>query len=189
MSHSVLIIVAHPKTDSLSFTIAKAYESAAKAAGKQVAFLDLYRDTYQQPWFTYDKDPYDRKPTDTMLYYQKKISDADEIVFVFPYWWGSMPAILKNFFDWNFSMGFAAVFENGRPKGLLSDKHVKVFTSTGTPRFLYTLTGANRRLKQMFKQQIIEFCGMRLDAFEIFGGIDANGVKVDKILHRVRALV
>lgn len=186
MSQNVLIIVANPKQESLSFAIAQSYGEVARRRGDAVEFVDLYRDEHRQPFFTYEDDPYEREPTPAMRHYQKMIAAADEIVFVFPYWWGSMPAILKNFFDWNFSMGFAAVFEKGRPVGLLTDKRVKVFTTTGTPKFWYGLTGANRRLKGMLKQQIFGFCGMKVDAVNIYGGIDTNAKNIDRILKSIR---
>ena len=97
-----------------------------------------------------------------------------------------MPAILKNFIDWNLSMGFAAEFVDGRPKGLLTNKIVKIFTTTGTPYFLYMLTGANARLRNMFKKQIIEFCGMKLEEFNVFGGIDTKLKDINKILDKIK---
>ena len=112
--------------------------------------LDLYRDEHQQPFFTYD-NANALQTDEAMKYYQEKIAKADEVVFVFPYWWGSFPAILKNFFDWNLSKDFAFTYVDSRPKGLLTGKTVKVFTTTGAPKFIYTLTGANRRLKNMMK--------------------------------------
>lgn len=145
---------------------------------------NLYTNEHQQKFFSYQNA---NTPQDTkqMRYYQEKITNADEIVFVFPYWWGSMPAILKNFFDWNFSKGFAFEYVNSRPQGLLKNKIVKVFTTTGAPYFFYMLTGANRRLKNMFKKQIIEFCGMKLQEFNIFGGIDTNKENTNKILKKI----
>ena len=159
--NNILIIVANPKKESLSFAIANRYKELSSQNDKNVEILDLYKDKYQQPFFTYDDDPYKIEVTKEMKYYQDKISKADEIVIVFHYWWGSMPAILKNFFDWNLSMGFAAKFVNGRPKGLLTNKSVKIFTTTGTPYFLYMLTGANRRLKNMFKMHISLYSSTR----------------------------
>ncbi len=183
---NILIIVANPKKESLSFAIANKYKELSLEHNNSVEILDLYRDENQQPFFTYIDNPYAREATKEMKYYQGKISKADEIVFIFPYWWGSMPAILKNFFDWNLSMGFAAKFIDGKPKGLLTNKNVKVFTTTGTPYFLYMLTGANRRLKNMFKKEIIEFCGMKLEKFNIFGGVDTNLKDINKIFKKIK---
>ena len=182
---NILIIVANPKTDSFSFAMANQYKKISEEKNNVVEIIDLYKDENQQPFFTYE-NANELVITQEMKYYQEKISNANEIVFVFPYWWGSTPAILKNFFDWNLSKGFAFKYVNSRPKGLLQNKTVKVFTTTGAPYFIYMLTGANRRLKNMFKEQIIEFCGMKLDEFNIFGGVDTSSKKAIKILKKIK---
>ena len=184
---NILIIVAHPKEDSFSFAMANTYKERVEGRGESVEMLDLYRDIHQQPFFTYENA--NTSSTDeNMKYYQEKIAKADEIVFVFPYWWGSFPAILKNFFDWNLSKDFAFKYVNSRPKGLLADKTVKVFTTTGAPKFIYAITGANRRLKNMIKEQIVEFCGMKLDSFHIYGRVDTSAKNTEKILKEIKAL-
>lgn len=181
---NILIIVAHPKQESLSFAMAEKYKALSTKRGHRVDLLDLYRCGHQQPFFTFD-DPNTLSTTDAMHYFQEKISRADELVFMFPYWWGSMPAIMKNFIDWNFSKGFAFEYVNARPKGLLTGKTVRIFTTTGAPGFLYMITGAHRRLKNMWKEQIIEFCGMKLDACHIFGGVDTGAKSTDRILKKI----
>ncbi len=165
--------------------MANKYKEISEEKNFKVEMLDLYRDENQQPFFTYE-NANELVVTKEMKYYQNSISNADEIVFVFPYWWGSMPAILKNFFDWNLSKGFAFKYVNSRPKGLLQGKTVKIFTTTGAPHFIYMLTGANRRLKNMFKEQIIEFCGMKLTECNIFGGVDTSAKNTAKILSKIK---
>lgn len=178
---STLIIVAHPRVKSLTMALTNTYKEAASREGNHVEVLDLYRCEKQQPFFSYESAS-DVLQTEEMNYFQQQIKEADEIVFFFPYWWGSMPAILKNYLDWNLSKGFAFTYENGRPKGLLQGKSVKIFTTTGAPKFIYTLTGANRRLKNMFKEQIVNFCGMKLESCNIYGGVDTSGKSVGRIL-------
>ena len=184
---NILIIVAHPKKDSFTFAMAQTYMDNMQSKNNKVEILDLYRETHQQPFFTYN-DMNNNITNDTVKYYQDKITKANEIVFVFPYWWGSFPAILKNFFDWNLSKDFAFKYVDSRPKGLLTDKTVKILTTTGAPKFIYTITGANRRLKNMMKEQIIEFCGMKLDGFHIYGGVDTSGKNTKKILEKIETL-
>ena len=184
---NILIIVAHPKKESFSFAMADTYKTSSEQNGDKVELLDLYRDSHQQPFFTYD-NANTLQTDEAMTYYQDKISQADELVFVFPYWWGSFPAILKNFFDWNLSKDFAFKYVDSRPQGLLTGKTVKVFTTTGAPKFIYTLTGANRRLKYMIKEQIVDFCAMKLDGFHIYGGVDTSAKNTEKILESIKSL-
>jgi len=183
---NILLIVAHPKENSFSFAMANKYKQTRETLGDKVELLDLYREKNQQSFFTYD-DVNNVKSEQT-IYYQKKIKDADELVFVFPYWWGSYPAILHNFIDWNFARGFAFEYINSRPKGLLSGKSVRVFTTTGAPKFIYFLTGANRRIKNNFKEQVVNFCGMELASFNIYGGVDTSSKKMDNILGDIEKL-
>ncbi|WP_345977557.1 NAD(P)H-dependent oxidoreductase [Sulfurimonas sp. HSL3-7] len=186
MMKNILIIVAHPKQESLSFAMAEKYKGLSIKKGHQVDLLDLYRCEHQQPFFTFN-DPNTLTTTNAMHYFQDKISRADELIFIFPYWWGGMPAIMKNFIDWNLSKGFAFEYVNSRPKGLLHGKTVKIFTTTGAPWFLYMITGAHRRLKNMWKEQIIEFCGMKLVSFNIFGGVDTSTKSRDQILEKMES--
>ena len=179
---NILIIISHPKKESLTVSMANTYAEASRNAGNNVEIVDLYRCEYQQPFFTYEDSANGVTQTKAMDYFQAAIQKADEIVFFFPYWWGSMPAILKNFLDWNLSRGFAFTYVNSRPKGLLEGKNVKLFTTTGAPKFIYTLSGANRRLKNMFKEQIVHFCGMKLASCNIYGGVDTSGKNAEAIL-------
>jgi len=68
----------------------------------------------------------------------------------------------------------------------LVNKTVKVYTTTGAPSFIYKINGANRRLKKTMKNQIFEFCGMKLTNFNIFGGLDKSGTKPSSILEKMK---
>ncbi len=181
---NLLIIVAHPKTESFSFAMTQKILSQAEERGDTVNVIDLYRDENQLPFFVFDdaNDVPIRKET---KYFQEKISKADQLIFVFPYWWGGMPSILKNFIEWNFSKGFAFKYVNSKPKGLLVGKSVKVYTTTGAPSIIYKITGANRRIRKTFQQQIVNFCGMKLTSFNIYGGMDKSSTNTEFILNKV----
>ena len=180
---NTLIILAHPNENSLNHHIASIIEKE-KAKTASVELLDLYKNSYQQSFYKLES-----KSTREQIFFQEKITKANEIIFVFPYWWGSMPAILKNWLDWNLSSGFAFEYKKSRPIGLLKNKKVSVFTTTGAPKFYYMLTGANRRMKNMWKEQIVEFCGMKLESFNIFGGIDSKNLDIKDIENRVKNIV
>ncbi|WP_394421093.1 hypothetical protein [Tenacibaculum mesophilum] len=47
------------------------------------------------------------------------------------------------------------------------------------------ITGANSRIKKTFKQQIINFCGMKLISFNIYGGLDKSNINTEKILEKI----
>jgi len=180
----ILIITAHPTQKNLTTGISDIYKTQKEAQGHSVEVIDLYRDEKQFDYYSYDKLFRDEL-TDTQKYYQQKIRDANEIVFVYPFWWGSIPAILKNWIDSVFTMGFAAKYENGRPVGLLKGKSVRVFSTSGAPTFWYCLNGIRGANKKIWKKTIIEFCGMEFLGFHLYGGMDTRAKNVEKMFKSV----
>ena len=53
----------------------------------------------------------------------------------------------------------------------------------------YRITGANSRLKKIFQKQIIEFCGMKLISFNMFGGVDKSNTKTSDILDKIKLYI
>ena len=183
---NILIVTAHPTNHNLTIGITEIYKKEKEQQGDVIEVIDLYQDK-PQPFFSF-KDAHDRELTDTQKYYQDKITKADEIVFVYPFWWGGPPAILKNWIDSNLTMGFAAEYINARPKGMLQGKSVKVFTTCGAPKMIYVLTGVYSASKKIWKQTIVEFCGMRFDSYHMFGGIDTSEKKVKKVFEKIKTI-
>lgn len=73
---------------------------------------------------------------------QQKIRQAKGLIFIYPVWWGTMPAILKGFMDRVFTPGFAFKYRADKffkfiPDRLLNDKRIVVLTSCGGPEFVY----------------------------------------------------
>lgn len=86
------------------------------------------------------------------------LHEADLIIFQFPLWWESMPALMKGYIDRVFSMGWA--YSGGKA---LAGKSVLVSTTTGAPDFVWI--PENRwTIKDTFKHLFIgtfQLCGMQ----------------------------
>jgi putative NADPH-quinone reductase len=72
--------------------------------------------------------------------------------------------------------------------GLLKGKSVKVISTSGAPTFFYCINGIRRANKKIWKQTIIEFCGMKFEGYHLFGGVDTSGKNVEKIFTSVKKL-
>ncbi|MBP6962464.1 NAD(P)H-dependent oxidoreductase [Candidatus Saccharibacteria bacterium] len=70
-----------------------------------------------------------------------KIRSADIVVFEFPLWWSSTPAVLKGWFDKVFAMGVAWDGDHRYKAGLLTGKKAMVITSAGDREQDYSPTG------------------------------------------------
>ncbi|RLA74339.1 MAG: hypothetical protein DRG11_05170 [Epsilonproteobacteria bacterium] len=184
----ILLILAHPNKDSLNYAMAKTIEKQKQSQGHEVQFVDLYHDEHRQDFLKADnlsKIP----PNSNTTHFQELILWADNITFVFPYWWGSEPAILNNWIDNNLLTGFAFKYDDkGQPSGLLQGKTVTIYTTSGTPSFVYMFTGGYRWLKKRWKKGIVEFCGMKLDGFHTFGWVTNSKEKATKILQEVEKI-
>lgn len=140
MKKKVLIVFAYPNHDSLNYALCEKTKKGLQDAGHDVQVLDLYEEKFD-PILTFDKqnprrDLQNRPETKK---YREQILWADHLVFIFPIWWGGMPAILKGYFDRVFTTGFSYHFEGVMPHGHLKGKTAWIITTDDTPppfRFL-----------------------------------------------------
>jgi len=184
---NILIITAHPSSRNLTEGIAEIYKEEKEKRKNIVKLVDLYKDK-QLPYFSFE-NAHDVGKSEEVLYYQEQLKWADKIVIVYPFWWGSIPAILKNWVDSVLTTDFAFKYgDNGRPEGLLQGKSVKIISTCGAPKFLYYLNGIKRANKNIWKKSIVEFCGMNFDGYHLFGSMDTNGKNVEKLFKAVKKL-
>lgn len=108
----------------------------------------------------------DYKVSNDVEKYQEKIKKADKLIFIYPTWWQSLPAILKGFFDRVFSAGFAFEYKNGLPVALLKGKTAAVFSATGGPKIINKFIVGDRGMKIIVKN-ILGFCGIKAKGFSI----------------------
>ena len=101
----ILILNGHPDKESFSFGISDAYKTGASQAGAEVQEIRI-RELNFNPNLEFG---YRKRVTlePDLLDAQKKIEWADHLVWVYPVWWGSVPAITKGFIDRVFLPGFA----------------------------------------------------------------------------------
>lgn len=101
----ILIINGHPDSESFNFGLSDAYKTGAQNSGAEVKEIRL-RELSFNPNLQFGY----RKRTELepdLLDAQEKIKWADHLVWVYPVWWGSVPALLKGFLDRVLLPGFA----------------------------------------------------------------------------------
>ncbi len=167
-ARKVLIIVGHPKPDSFCAALAAAYRAGAEAAGHELRQLDLAALRFDPVLH----DGYDTiQPLEPDLQAaQDHIRWADHLVFVYPTWWGSIPALLKGFFDRVFLPGFAFKFRSDSVwwDKLLTGRTADLLVTMDTPpwyfRWVYRAPGHNE-----MKRTILGFCGIKTRRILSFG--------------------
>jgi 1,4-dihydroxy-2-naphthoate octaprenyltransferase len=170
---NVLIINGHPRKDSLSEALVNAYWEGAVAAGVNITRLNLYELAFN-PNVTHFS-PAQQLLEPPIRQAQELIAWAHHVVFIYPTWWGTMPALLKGFIDRVLTAGFA--FEDiagGSGYGpLLSGKSAQIITTMDTPlwvyRWIYRAPGHNA-----MRRAILQFCGFEMAPTLSFGPVKSS---------------
>ncbi len=173
---NVLIINGNPKRSSLCRSIAEAYGIGATQAGHQVEVVHIAE---------LDFDPnlqegYDKIQTlePDLLQLQEKIQAAHHLVFAFPVWWGSVPALLKGLLDRILLPGFAFKFndDNPMPVRLLKGKSAQLLITMDTPIWYDRLVNRAPAPKMMVNA-VLKFCGIKPIKTTLFAPVKSASEK------------
>jgi len=174
-SLKVLIVVGHPRSDSLSQALANAYRDGARRAGAEVQQLELAGLAFDPNVRT--RDFADQIVEDDIRRAQTLIAWADHLVFVYPTWWGTMPALLKGFLDRVLAPGFA--FRETANPGyipLLGGKSAELLTTMDTPRWVWRwIYGAPG--DRAMARAILGFCGIEVAQIARFGPVRGSSLE------------
>jgi putative NADPH-quinone reductase len=156
----ILIINGHPKKNSFCQVLCESYKLAASASANEVVLLNLFELNFDLNLKNGFSKMEELEPD--IIFAQEKIKWADHLVIVHPVWWGSVPALLKGFFDKTLLPGFAFKYHQ---KGvmwdkLLTGKTARIIYTTDTPIWIYNYFFRAPSVNQV-KNRTLEFCGVR----------------------------
>lgn len=162
---NVLIITAHPSSKGFTHRIAESYKKGSEESNNNVEVLDLCDDKNKQEYLEFEsiKDLAKNKQRDRM---QDKIKWADELVFIFPVWWATCPAVMKNYFDTNFLSGFAYQKAKIGFDKKLKGRTARIFMTCDGIKYMYNLPIAPTKI--IWKYFMLGFCGIKLKSFIVF---------------------
>ena len=136
----VLVVLAHPNPDSFSHAIVDRLASTLANQDHAVSVIDLYAIGYSSAMTRAELAAY---PTSTpaidpmVIEHTRLIQECSTIVFVYPTWWSSMPAILKGWIDRTMLPGVAFSVDPQTLKlqpGLTNVRRLIGITTFGGPR-------------------------------------------------------
>ena len=188
MSKKILVILGQPQRQSYGSALMQAYVEGAKAAGAEVRELYL-GDLQFNPVGTSGLAPRAELEPD-LVSAQETIKWADHLVFVYPIWWGTIPALLKGFIERVFLPGFAVNFRENSPlwDKLLSGRSARLIVTLNTPSFYYRWV-FGRPGHNTMKKTILQFCGINPVRITEVGPMkNSTESKRKRWLEQVRAL-
>lgn len=139
----LLIIHAHPVAESFGSALCQATLTEAMARGHEVRLLDLCAEGFNPVMSAEERRGYVQDvpiPADLVPHIQA-LQWAEGLIFVYPTWWYSQPAILKGWFDrvWRPGITFTLRTPTEPLRGaLLNVRLIGVITSFGSPWWFWT---------------------------------------------------
>jgi putative NADPH-quinone reductase len=167
MPKRILVILGHPRNKSFCGALADSYIEGAQAAGAVVRHIKL-----ADLKFNAVSGAEGKKLEPDLARAQDDIAWAQHIVFAYPSWWSTMPALLKGFLDRVLTPCFAFKFhtEHYWWERLLKGRTARLLVTVDSPvilHYLYFLAPGHT----MMKRGILGFCGIRPVKASTFGAV------------------
>ena len=187
MRKNILIIQGHPDMshDHLGHALAASYEKGARESGYEVRTICVANIDF--PLLRTYEDFYSTSPIEVIRQCQQDIRWANHLVIFYPLWMGSMPALLKAFFEQVFRPGFALEPVDGgrRWVRLLKGKSARIVVTMGMPAFIFRWFYGAHGIKSL-ERNILKFAGVSPIKESLIGMVEecqANRVRwLEKML-------
>jgi putative NADPH-quinone reductase len=189
VERSVCIIQGHPhgRGKHLCHAIAQAYADGAKLSGARVRTVDIGAMDVEML-----RDPSDfaAAPPGPIKSAQEAIRASHHLVVIYPLWLGTMPAVVKAFFEQlsrdNFAI--AADTKGGWPRQMLKGKSARVIVTMGMPATAYKLMFGAHGVRG-FESSILGMAGIKPIRETLMGGVGAlSREKAEALLARMTRL-
>jgi len=184
----ILIILGHPVKETFSDKLTQAYIGGATDSGAEIRYLKLKELKFDPNFSSGYRGNQELEPD--LIMAQKMIHWADHLVFFYPNWWSTFPALLKGFIDRTFLPGFAFKYQKGnkRHEKLLSGRSARlIVTMDNSPwyfKWVLRQPGHNA-----MKKAILQFCGINPVKITTIGPVKTSSEKKrDKWLKQISRL-
>ena len=156
---NILIILGHPVKDTFSDLLREAYSKGALASGASIRELDLRKLKFELNFTEGYRGNQELEPD--LQQAQEDIKWANHLVFIYPNWWSTFPALMKGFIDRTFLPGFAFKYRQGSLlwDKLLKGRSARLIVTMDTPPWYYWLV-YRRPGHNAMKRGILGFCGI-----------------------------
>lgn len=188
MPKRILVINAHPDRTKhhLCSSFAEAYCEGAAATGHEIRRIDLAGFDFPM---LHSQEEFEsgRVPQELEIAVQDLVW-AEHLVFIFPLWLGTMPALLKAFLEQVMRPGvaFTHASKDGPAKTLLKGRSARIIVTMGMPAILYRLWFLSHGVATL-RRGILNFVGIKPVRQTFYGMLEqASEVKRQKWLEQVR---
>lgn len=190
MQKHILIVQGHPHSGGrhLCHALADSYEFGAREAGFKVDTLDV--GALDFPILRSGEEWTSEDAPEGLRDAQQQILNADHLVFIYPLWLGTMPALLKAFLEQAVRPGMI----NGDKAGLahmrtlLKGKSARIIVTMGMPALAYRLFFRMHSVKSL-QRNILGFVGVGPVFTTLIGLVEKmKPARADKLMDQMKQL-
>jgi putative NADPH-quinone reductase len=155
---NIYILLGHPDSESFNGEIADAYADTSRVIGHTVRMQQLGKMNFDPILWKGYKEVQELEAD--LKIAQENILWCDRWVIIYPVWWGSMPAILKGFFDRTLYSGFAYKYHENDPfwDKLLTGRSALIISTCDAPKWWIWWQYRNSDFNSI-KRATLQFCG------------------------------
>jgi len=186
MRKNTLVILGHPDENSFCGALAESYLEGAKSAGVDVREIRIGSLEFEPVLRRRHENGRELEPD--LVRAQELIRWARHLVFIYPVWWGTIPALMKGFIERVFMPGFAFRYREDSPfwDRLLSGRSAHLIVTMDSPpwyyRWVFRMPGHNE-----MKRTVLGFCGVKPVKITSFGPMrDSSREQREKWIAKVR---
>ncbi len=157
----VLIVYAHPNSNSFNHAMLEHCSLGLQEAGHEVRVKDLYAENFDPVLRAEDLAVLQTGVIpDKIKHEQEALLWAEGLVFIYPLWWFDRPAILKGWFDHVLTNGTAFEYSRQGVKGLLKHQRALVLITAGGSEDFFRKTDAEHLIYRPVTDGTLAFCGL-----------------------------
>ena len=174
-----LIVLAHPRRDSLTGTVADIFTSVLEENGHQVEMADLIREDFDPVMFEPDEPDWnrpDKQYSPAVQEEMERVERNDATIMIFPVYWWSVPAILKGWIDrvWNLGWAFGDPY--------YPQKRAWMIGIAGATEEEFAKRSYHTAMQTQLNLGLLDYCLVEERRLELLYGADVDKSLVDQIL-------
>ncbi len=157
-----LIIYSNHHKGNFNWQLLESLRQNLAEEGHTIEVRDLYKMDFDPVLRTQDFEQISSgSPPEDIVREQKYVRESDVLVFIYPVWWGGMPAVVKGYIDKVFSWGFAYMSNSNGVYPLLTGKKAFVLSTLGQSREEYE-KGMFQAMSKVNEEGVFGFCGIQV---------------------------
>ena len=175
-----LIVYVNPEPTSFTAALKDTAQRVLQGLGHTVTVSDLYADNFNPVAGRHDfttvadgqrfhyqqeqlKASQESGFSAELVREQQRVAEADLFVFVYPLWWGGMPAMLKGWFDRVMAYGFAYADGKRFDSGFFKGRHGIIALTTGGTAERFSPQGVYGPIEDLLfphRRTMLEYLGL-----------------------------